>query len=91
MIDQKQPDNVVYFNYLGSVKTNEARCTREKKCRNYITKAAFKKRKILFTSKLGLNLTKKLITCHIWGIALCGAETWALRKVDEEYLLSFEM
>ena len=29
MIDQKQPKNVEYFNYLGSVIANDARCTRE--------------------------------------------------------------
>jgi hypothetical protein len=30
MIDQKQLENVEYFNYLGSMITNDARCTREK-------------------------------------------------------------
>ena len=29
--------------------------------------------------------------CYIWSIALCGAETWTLRKVDQKYLESFEM
>jgi hypothetical protein len=29
----------------------------------------------LFTSKLDLNLRKKLANCHIWSMALCGAET----------------
>jgi len=29
MIDQKQPENVEYFNYLGSMTTNDARCTWE--------------------------------------------------------------
>jgi hypothetical protein len=28
-IDQKQPDNVEYFNYWGSMITNSARCTRQ--------------------------------------------------------------
>jgi len=32
----------------------------------------------LFTSKLDLNLRKKLLKCCIWRIALCGAETWTL-------------
>jgi hypothetical protein len=30
MIDQKQLENVEYFNYLGSMKTSDARFTREK-------------------------------------------------------------
>jgi len=29
MTDQKQLDNVEYFNYSGSLTTNDARCTRE--------------------------------------------------------------
>jgi hypothetical protein len=45
----------------------------------------------LFTSKLDLNLRKKQVKCHIWSIALYGAETWTLRKVDQKYLESFEM
>ena len=32
-------------------------------------KAAFSKKKTLFTSKLDLNLRKKLIKCYIWSMA----------------------
>jgi hypothetical protein len=49
------------------------------------------RRKNLFTSKLDLNLRKKLVKCYIWSIALYGAETWTLRKIDQKYLESFEM
>jgi hypothetical protein len=45
----------------------------------------------LFTSKLDLNLRKKLVKCYIWSIALYGAETWTLRKVNQKYLGSCEM
>jgi hypothetical protein len=38
--------------------------------------SAINKKKALFTSKLDLNLRKKLVKCYIWSIALCGAETW---------------
>ena len=44
----------------------------------------------LFTSTLGLNLRKNLVKCHIWSIALYGAETWTLRVADK-HLESFEM
>jgi hypothetical protein len=91
MIDQKQLENVEYFNYLGSLITNDARCTREIKSRTAVAKAAFNKKKTLFTSKLALNLRKKLVKCYIWSIALYGAETWTLPKVDQKYLESFEM
>jgi hypothetical protein len=56
-----------------------------------MAKTAFNKKKNLFTSKLELNLRKKLVMCYIWSIALYGAETWTLRKVDQKYLESFEM
>jgi hypothetical protein len=67
MIDEKQLENVEYFNYLGSMIANDARCTREIKYRIAMAKAAFnRKKKNLFTSKLDLNLRKKLVKCYIW-------------------------
>jgi hypothetical protein len=84
MIDHKQPQNVEYLNHLDSMITNDARCTREIKSRIAMEKAAFNKQKILFNSKLELNIRKKLVKCYIWSIALCGAENWALRKVDQK-------
>jgi hypothetical protein len=90
MIDQKQLENVEYFNYLGCMITHDARYACEIKSRIAMAKAAFNK-KTLFTSKLHLNLRKKLVKCYIWSIALCGAETWTLRKVDQKYLESFEI
>ena len=56
-----------------------------------MAKAAFNKKKILFTSKLDLNLRKKLVKCYVWSLALYGAETWTLRAVDQKHLESFEM
>jgi hypothetical protein len=56
-----------------------------------MTKAAFNKKTTLFTSKLDLELRKKLVKCYIWSKALYGAETWTLRKLDQKYLESFEM
>jgi hypothetical protein len=70
---------------------NDARWTREIKSRIAMAKAAFNKKKNLFTSKLDLNLRKKLVKCCIWSIALYGAETWTHRKMDQKYLESFEM
>jgi hypothetical protein len=48
-----------------------------------MAKAAFN-RKTLFTSKLDLELRKKLVKCYIWSIALYGAEIWTLRKLDQK-------
>ena len=56
-----------------------------------MAKAAFSKKKTLFTSKLDLNLRKKLIKCYIWSMVLYGAETWTLRAADQKCLECFEM
>ena len=63
MIDQKQLENVECFKYLGSMLINDGRCTCEIKSRIAMAKAAFNKKKTLFTSTLNLNLRKKLIKC----------------------------
>jgi hypothetical protein len=47
--------------------------------------------KALFTSKLDLNLRKKLVKCYIWSMASYGAETWTIRAADQKYLESSEM
>jgi hypothetical protein len=90
MMNQKQLENVEYFKYLGSMISNDARCTREIKSRFAVAKSAFNK-KTLFTSKLHLNLRKKTSKVLHFSIALYCAETWTLQKVDHKYLESFEM
>jgi hypothetical protein len=67
MIDQKQLENVEAFKYLGSILTNDGRCTCEIKCRIAMAKAAFNKR-TLFTSILDSELRNKLRLEHsfIW-------------------------
>ena len=56
----------------------------------YILKAAFNKKKALFTSTLDLDLRKKLVKCYTWSTALYGAETWTLRAVDQKHLEIFK-
>ena len=70
---------------------NNVRYTGEIKCRTVMATAAFNKKKALFSSKLYLNLKKKLVKCQIWNLALYGTETWTLGKVEQKYLESFEM
>jgi hypothetical protein len=57
-VDQKQPENVTYFNYLVNMMTNDAKCTRGIKARITTEKVAFKK-KFLFTSKLDLKFKEE--------------------------------
>jgi hypothetical protein len=56
-----------------------------------MAKAAFNKKRTLFTSTFYLELRKKLVKCCVWRIALYGTATWTLRAVDQKHLESFEM
>jgi hypothetical protein len=71
--------------------TNDGRFTCEIKSRIAMAKAAFNKKRDHFTSKMDLELRKKLAKCYIWSIALYGAETGTLWAVDQKQLESFEM
>jgi hypothetical protein len=90
-IHKKQPKNVEYFICLGSTLTNDATDTREIISRIAMVKAAFNKKKNIFSSKLNLNLGNKLIKCYIWSRAFYGVETRTLRTVDQKYMGSFEI
>jgi len=79
------------WNPLNICLTSDGRCTCEIKSRIAMAKAAFHKKRDLFTSTLDLELRKKLAKCYVWSIALYGAETWTFRAVDQKHLESFEM
>jgi hypothetical protein len=66
--------------------TNDGRCTCEIKSRIAMPKAAFNKKRALFTGKMELELRKKLVKCYVWSIALYGAEIWTLRAVDQKHV-----
>jgi len=75
---------VEYFNYLGNLIINDAKGTRE----NYIQvchgKSSFQQADS-FHLQIELKLKEENSKFCAWSIALCGAETWTLRKVDQEY------
>jgi hypothetical protein len=56
-----------------------------------MSKAAFNKKRAPFTSKMDLELRKKLVKCYICSIALYGGETGTFRAVYWKHLESFEM
>ena len=58
MIDQKQLENVECFKYLGSMLTNDGRCTREIKPRIAMAKAAISKKKT-FYQQIGLKFEEE--------------------------------
>jgi hypothetical protein len=55
--------------------TNEGRCTHYIVSRIAMAQAVFNKKKVLFTSKLNLNLCTKLVQCCIVNITWYGVET----------------
>jgi hypothetical protein len=71
--------------------TNDGRCTCEIKCRIVMARAAFNKKRVLFTTILDLELRKKSVKCYIRSLALYGAETGTFRAVDQKQLESSEM
>jgi hypothetical protein len=48
--------------------TNNGRCTCEIQSRIALAKAAFSKKRALFTSTLELKWRKNIVKCYIWGI-----------------------
>jgi hypothetical protein len=59
--------------------------------RQHSTRRRIRRKNTLCTTKLGLNLRKKPLKCYIWSVALFGADTWTLRKVDQKCLESFQI
>jgi hypothetical protein len=71
---KKQSESAKYFNYLGSIITNDARSNHEIKSRIAWQKQHSTRRRLL-SSKSDLNLRKKLVKCYIWWIFLYCAAT----------------
>jgi len=71
MMDQKQLDNLEYFDCLDSIIASGAICTREIESKIALAKQHSTK----FISKLDLNVRKNLVKCYMWSIALYCAET----------------
>jgi hypothetical protein len=86
MTGQTQSQKLRILKYLISLLEKNVRYTREMKSRMVIAKAVFNKNKAPFTSKLTLNLRKKLKKCYIWTVAVYSSDIWTLRKVDQKYL-----
>jgi hypothetical protein len=63
--------------------TNGTTCTCKTKFRIAMAKAAFNRKKILFTRKLDLDLRKTLVKCYISSTALYKDETLTLLEVDQ--------
>jgi hypothetical protein len=79
---------VEYFKYLGNLKTTDARYTREIKSSSAMTKVSFKDNTFLSPEKWTYIYAEKILKCYILGMAWYDAETWTVRKVDQQISLS---
>jgi len=79
--------NVECFNYVDSMITDVARCTREIKSRIAMAKAEFKEKSVFF-GNLFLDLRKKTMKSYGRSTAVHAAETRTLWQVGQKYLLS---
>jgi hypothetical protein len=53
-------------------------------------KSSIEEEENFFTSKLVLNLSKKLEKCYIWNIPSYGSETLTFQKVYQKWNATFE-
>jgi len=56
-----------------------------------MAKIAFQDRKKLFIGKVNVELTKRIVKCLVWYVAMYAAETWTLTEMDKRRIEAFEM
>ena len=74
-INGQQMEQVSQFNYLGSTISDDGCCDKEIKSRTAMAKIAFQDRKKLFIGKVNVELTKRIVKCLVWYVAMYAAET----------------
>ena len=85
-------EHVSSFKYLGSVLSEDCRCTAEIKSRIGNAKTAFNQmRSFLTNRKVSVNVRKRAVKTYIWSILLYGAEAWTINKEMERRLEAMEM
>ena len=56
----------------------------EVKQRIAMAKEAFNRERNIFCVPLGKELSKRLVKCFVWSVALYGAGTWTLRRNEQK-------
>ncbi|KAI5747141.1 hypothetical protein M8J77_011488 [Diaphorina citri] len=80
------------FKYLGSTITENAKSTTDVKQRIAQAKVAFlKKKTLLCSNNININIRKQLIKTLVWSVALYGSETWTIGKREQDRIEAFEM
>ena len=80
------------FTYLGTLITEDGRCTKEIKCRIGQSETAFNDFKNILTNKNLLFKTRfRVLCCYVWPVPLYACETWTLHCETKKLLESVEM
>jgi len=90
-IDGQLLEQVQQFRYLGSLITEDGYCDKEIRSRIGLAKVKFMERKKIQTSKMNLDLRKRIVKCLVCSVALYAAETWTISKTDLKRIKAFEM
>ena len=91
-IKDESVEQVDSFKYLVYNINSNMNCSQEIKQRIAMAKEAFNRKRSIFCGPLEKELRKRLVKkCFVWSAALCGAETWTLRRNEQKRLEVFEM
>ena len=91
-LDGKEIEQVGNSKYLGSILTQDCKCSSEIRKRIAMAKAAFTDlSNILINKMLHINSKKRLMKCHIWSVFTYGCESWTLANPDIKCLEAMGM
>ena len=79
------------FKYFGCNISSNMNCCQEAKQRIAMAKEAFNTKRSIFCGLLEKELSKSLVKCSVWSVALYGVETWTLRRNEQKQLEAFEI
>jgi len=70
LINVQKVEQVNHFKYLGSIISEDGYCEKDVRCRITMAKNAVMEKKKLLTSKLNMDLKKRIVRSAIWSVAL---------------------
>ena len=92
LVKNQQIVQVSSFNYLGSIITEDARCTKEIKRRIVLAKSAFSKLdNILRNGTLSMRTRLRVLNCYVYPVLLYGSEAWSITTDMRKRLESCEL
>lgn len=91
-VNEEKIKQISAFKYLGSNITDDAKSTNDIKQRIALAKTAFNKKKsLLCSNNINIDIRKHLIKSLVWSVALYGSESWTISERDRKRIEAFEM